>query len=306
MSDLTDLQSLYSFPANITVDDIEILEHFRYNLSHMYEHFSVSYGVLAILIFLYGSTALVAIIGNAMVIFVVVTKRNMRTTTNVLIVNLAVADIIIGIFTIPFQFHAAFLQRWVFTESMCKVAPFVKSLSVNVSILTLTLIAFDRYIAVMYPLRAGIRKQFEILVLCVVWFLSILLSIPEAIYYDTIYVFDPEIWSKKLECTAKWPSENFIQLYFILLLLSQYIVPLVIISVSYIRIANKIWKSKPPGHLMEARNRIRDMQKKKVSSIQFFSVFFRNKYKSSSIKCQVVLSETLYYEFFVLLFCFCY
>lgn len=268
MSDLTDLRSLYSiFPENITVEDIRILENFRHNLSHMFEHYTVSNGIIALLIFLYGSISLVAIVGNALVMFVVIYKRNMQTITNVFIANLALADVAIGIFTIPFQFHAALLQRWEFAEFMCKVAPFVKNLSVNVSILTLTVIAFDRYIAVMSPLRAGIRKQVAILVLSVIWLVSMIFSLPEAIYYETKHVFDTQIWSKKLECSAEWPSETFVQLYFTLLVILQYIVPLIVISFSYIRVAHRIWKSKPPGHEMETRDHLRSIHKKKVSSI---------------------------------------
>lgn len=246
-----------------------MLEHFRRNLSHLFEQFPVSNEILALLIFLYGTISLFAIIGNVLVMFVVIYKRNMHTITNVFIANLALADVAIGIFTIPFQFHAALLQRWVFAEFMCKVAPFVKNLSVNVSILTLTVIAFDRYVAVMSPLRAGIRKQVAIIVLCFIWLISIICSVPEAVYYDTRYVFDPEIWSKKLTCTPEWPSEIFVQCYFSFLIILQYIVPLIVISVSYIRVSHRIWKSKPPGHEIEDRDQIRSIHKKKVS-IKYF------------------------------------
>ena len=37
------------------------------------------------------------------------------------IANLALADIIIGMFAIPFQFQAILLQRWALPPFMCKV-----------------------------------------------------------------------------------------------------------------------------------------------------------------------------------------
>lgn len=53
-------------------------------------------------------------------------SRRMRTVTNMFIANLALADFIIGLFTIPFQFQAALLQRWNLPHIMCAVCPFVQ------------------------------------------------------------------------------------------------------------------------------------------------------------------------------------
>lgn len=50
----------------------------------------------------------------------------MRTVTNMFIANLAFADIIIGLFAIPFQFQAALLQRWNLPDVMCAFCPFVQ------------------------------------------------------------------------------------------------------------------------------------------------------------------------------------
>lgn len=50
----------------------------------------------------------------------------MRTVTNMFIANLALADIIIGLFAIPFQFQAALLQRWNLPDFMCAFCPFVQ------------------------------------------------------------------------------------------------------------------------------------------------------------------------------------
>jgi hypothetical protein len=46
---------------------------------------------------------------------------------------------------------------------MCKVAPFIKNVSVMVSVLTLTLVAIDRYLAVIHPLKAGFGKYIVII-----------------------------------------------------------------------------------------------------------------------------------------------
>ena len=69
---------------------------------------------------LYVLTSFVAVLGNSLVIYVVIFRRP-RTVTNMYIANLALADIIIGMFAIPFQFQAILLQRWALPPFMCKV-----------------------------------------------------------------------------------------------------------------------------------------------------------------------------------------
>jgi len=54
------------------------------------------------------------------------TGRRMNTVINIYIGNLAIADIIIALFCIPFQFQAAILQRWDLPEFMCKLCPFIQ------------------------------------------------------------------------------------------------------------------------------------------------------------------------------------
>ena len=75
-------------------------------------------------------------------------SRRMRTVTNMYIANLAFADVTIAIFAIPFQFHAALLQRWDLPAFMCQFCPTVQILSVNISIFTLVAISLDRYVVI--------------------------------------------------------------------------------------------------------------------------------------------------------------
>lgn len=52
-----------------------------------------------IIIFTFG------VIGNVAVIYVVFRCRRMRTTTNILIANLACADLLVIVFCLPFQLY---------------------------------------------------------------------------------------------------------------------------------------------------------------------------------------------------------
>jgi leucokinin receptor len=102
----------------------------------------------------------------------------LSTTTITTIANLAMADVIIGMFSIPFQFQAAVKQRWDLPRFMCPFCPFVQILSVNVSIFTLTAIAIDRHKAILNPLRARSSKQASKIIIAIIWLTASLLAAP--------------------------------------------------------------------------------------------------------------------------------
>ena len=226
--------------------------------------YAVPTGIVVLLAILYGSISLIAVLGNGLVIFVIAKNRKMQTITNIFIANLALADVIIGMFSIPFQFQPALHQRWDLPEFLCKVAPSFKTLSVNVSVFTLTLISIDRYVAVLYPLKAGFSKKTAILGLALIWIIGIVSSFPEGLYFTFQYVPDSALGGVKPFCNDVWPSENFGRYYHLYLFLVQYLLPLLVINFSYIRIACRIWGTKQPGHSTETDN-IRQRNKRKVS-----------------------------------------
>ena len=65
--------------------------------------YEVSAGITALFSFFYGSVSFVAVVGNCLVMWIVATSRRMQNVTNCFIANLALADIVIGLFVIPFQ-----------------------------------------------------------------------------------------------------------------------------------------------------------------------------------------------------------
>jgi len=230
------------------------------------ETFDVPLYIVVILAILYGSISLIAVVGNSLVICVVLKVKRMMTVTNVLIANLALADIILGMFTTPFQFHPALHQRWDFPHFMCSMAPSFKVLSVIVSVLTLTFISIDRYIAVIYPLKAGVSKSNALIVLIVIWIVGIASSIPEAHFFRVEEVPDPVFDFRRTKpfCFAHWPSDNFGRGYLTYLLCVQYVLPIVVIIFAYSRISLHMWKSTPATANAFDRENVRSRTRRKV------------------------------------------
>lgn len=59
--------------------------------------------VVLFLSILYGSISIISVFGNALIIIVVLKNKRMKSVTNYFITNLALADIVIGLFAAPFQ-----------------------------------------------------------------------------------------------------------------------------------------------------------------------------------------------------------
>lgn len=67
----------------------------------------------ATLHFMYITIFLIAVFGNGIVCFIVCTSSRMQTVTNYFIANLALSDMLMAFFCIPFSFISLFVLQWV-------------------------------------------------------------------------------------------------------------------------------------------------------------------------------------------------
>jgi len=232
--------------------------------------YDVPVEMVVLLSIFYGAISLVAVLGNSLVIIIVVTSRRMQTVTNYFIANLALADVVIGLFAIPFQFQAALLQRWNLPYFMCPFCPFFQNLSVNASIFTLTAIAVDRYKAIIYPLSNHASKQRTKIILACIWLVALGLAIPQAVAFRVYEVKDESsgvINATVPQCLPFNTYAQFFAVYTWALCFVQYFVPLVIIGFAYLRISVVLWGSKTPGAAQDQRDEIVLKNKKKVVKV---------------------------------------
>ncbi|XP_031572748.1 QRFP-like peptide receptor [Actinia tenebrosa] len=128
--------------------------------------------------------AVIGIIGNSLVISVVRRTRNMHTTTNFLLVNLAAADIVILLWN-PRSFGFLIYSvhpRGAVGDLLCELytGNAIISIALAAAILTLMLLAIERYNALVNTMKQfKITKQTLPFVLKGVWVLAIIISIPD-------------------------------------------------------------------------------------------------------------------------------
>lgn len=113
-----------------------------------------------IVYFMYISIFIFALLGNGIVCYIVYSSPRMKTVTNYFIVNLAVGDILLTLFCVPFSFFSILiLQYWPYGTILCHLVNYCQAVSVLVSAYTLVAISVDRYSAILWPLRPRITKR---------------------------------------------------------------------------------------------------------------------------------------------------
>lgn len=122
---------------------------------------------------------LLTICGNVLVLLAVFVNSHLRSTTNYFIVNLATADLLLGITVLPFSACLEVLGYWPFGSIFCDIWAAIDVLWCTASIMTLCVISIDRYIGVTRPLQHSTilseKRAFYIIIL--VWILSLVISV---------------------------------------------------------------------------------------------------------------------------------
>ena len=159
---------------------------------------------IIILAFFYSLILVVSLIGNFTVLFVVAKSKKMRTATNVIVANVATADLLISVFSIPREMVAIFFgsRRWLISGEagliLCKLLYFVPDVSIAVSIQSLVVIAIDRYRGIVLPFRAPLSQRVCKIMIPAVWFVAMCIHSPY------LFGFRLNLEDDKFYCRFSW------------------------------------------------------------------------------------------------------
>ncbi|KAH3847378.1 orexin receptor type 2-like [Dreissena polymorpha] len=195
------------------------------------------------IIIIYIIIGFVGLVGNGLVCFVVIRTSHMRTVVNIFIVNLAVADFLVLLICLPPSVLADTTESWYMGDIMCRVVPFLQTVSIAVSVLTLCAIAIERYFAICHPLRRRLTASTVLAFIVVIWCIAIAVALPELLY-QKLHRWYPEHVTPYLQYCAQTLSKEQQKYYQIGLLVGLYDVPMCLMFFAYSTIAVRLWKDR--------------------------------------------------------------
>nr|XP_017204155.2 prolactin-releasing peptide receptor [Oryctolagus cuniculus] len=204
-----------------------------------------------LIVLLYSVVVVVGLVGNCLLVLVIARVRRLHNVTNFLIGNLALSDVLMCTACVPLTLAYAFEPRgWVFGGGLCHLVFFLQPVTVYVSVFTLTTIAVDRYVVLVHPLRRRISLRLSAYAVLAIWALSAVLALPAAVhtYHVELQPHDVRL------CEEFWGAqERQRQLYAWGLLLVTYLLPLLVILLSYVRVSVKLRNRVVPGCVTQSQ-----------------------------------------------------
>ncbi|XP_041090507.1 G-protein coupled receptor 4-like [Polyodon spathula] len=225
-------QNAYSEAADMNSDNSTLQCNFE-NCSYSNEYETYLFPAF------YGIVFSVGLVGNLIGLGVIVQLLRNRNVLGVYLLNLCISDLVY-ITTLPVW--AAYTHNpegWTFGITACNFVGFFFSTNVYTTIVFLSCISMDRFLAVVYPLRSrGLRTMKVAILVCVVVWLIILGSHSVLLFHQELFVEGHGI---KL-CYEKYPTEPWLAQLNHFRVFVVFLIPLVLLLVSYsmtIRVINQ-------------------------------------------------------------------
>ncbi|KAK5875208.1 hypothetical protein CesoFtcFv8_027718 [Champsocephalus esox] len=194
-------------------------------------------------ILLYSLIFLVSVFGNLLIIVVLVLNKRMRTVTNSFLLSLALSDLMMAVFCMPFTLIPNILEDFIFGAAMCKTVTYFMGISVSISTFSLMAIAIERYSAICNPLksRSWQTRSHAYRVIAATWVVSLILMVPYPVF-SAIKTFPKSNGTVGHMCRLFWPSGASEQTWYVLLLFTLFFIPGVVMIVAYGLISRELFR----------------------------------------------------------------
>uniref|UniRef100_A0A3Q4BM98 G-protein coupled receptors family 1 profile domain-containing protein n=1 Tax=Mola mola TaxID=94237 RepID=A0A3Q4BM98_MOLML len=128
----------------------------------------------------------VGLLFNMVAVYIFSCTLKMRNETTTYMINLVVSDTLF-VLSLPFRIAYFIKRKWLFGSVLCKLSVALFYTNMYGSILFLTCISVDRFLAIVHPFRSQIirTKRNAKLACCAVWVMVLSGSIPTGFLLDT-------------------------------------------------------------------------------------------------------------------------
>ncbi|XP_052463193.1 trace amine-associated receptor 13c-like [Carassius gibelio] len=186
---------------------------------------------------------------NLLVIISISHFKKLHTPTNLIILSLAAADMLVGLIVMPVDANKLIETCWYFGDTFCDVFIIIMGLLISTSICNLVLIAVDRYVAVchplLYPKKITVTKT--LISICLCWLSSSTYNIGYSLsgrYFEASQKSDVCYGKCYLVISFSW---KFTDLFFSFLLPCTFIITLYLrifyVAHQQVKVINSLMKS---------------------------------------------------------------
>ena len=186
--------------------------------------------------------------GNTLTFLSVVIFQRMKSVPNIFIASLAICDLVTTITSIPFDLIEEEMQYFPFGRVTCRFLYPLATISTTSACFTLVAISLDRYRAIIHPLdfKYRLSRRGCLYTIGLIHFLSALAVVP--------YFIHLHYNRETRRCEEAWPQILHRKTYTIFLFLIQYGIPLLIMSVVYLRLGAVLFKSDKEANRLCSKN----------------------------------------------------
>lgn len=143
-------------------------------------------------------------LGNLVIVITLYRKSYLLTLSNKFVFSLTLSNFLLSVLVLPFVVTSSVRKEWIFGVVWCNFSALLYLLISSASMLTLGIIAVDRYYAVLYPMAypMKITGNRAVMVLAYIWLHSLIGCLPPLFGWSSVE-FDEFKWM----CVAAWHRE---------------------------------------------------------------------------------------------------
>ncbi|XP_075971197.1 neuropeptide FF receptor 2-like isoform X1 [Anticarsia gemmatalis] len=251
--------------SNLSLNDLGALHNLTAALNGSFQFGSeldIFFQPENVLITLYVPIILLSMVANILLIVVAVKCNYTKSVTNIFLVNLSAADLLVTGVCMPIQLSKAITLVWFYGETVCKIVNYIQGVAVAASVFTLTAMSVDRWLSISPEprLRPPGRKQ-ALLLLLLLWCAALLIFIPllmvATVRREPVPIISKALRNLSIEtrdvhfCTEEWPGPDRKKQFGMLSFTLVYAIPGSITIMSYACMGRTLCSVRPPFDIDE-------------------------------------------------------
>ena len=204
-----------------------------------------------LLLSIYSFMIVIGLIGNFIILYMSIFNKNLNLVRNAFLINLLVAKIYLLLITPFYMLYIYNYGTWNSGELSCKFVNASKVIIILVSSLSLTMIAIERWLNVVFSYMLKMKNTLFIII--VIWIIGILISWPVFHFRQlknpldeylsknnfsqlekVLAQIDVEFY-QQYDCVEMWPDKILVKrsVFMIILFMFEFILPFLCMCVAY-------------------------------------------------------------------------